>query len=82
MGWVVFSVIQSLNIGKNCMVGAGSVVLKDIPDNVTVFGCPTKVKSKLKESNMSNTKVYPLGGGSLIENQYIVSHERRTRYAV
>lgn len=39
------SVIQCLNIGKNCMIGAGSVVVKDIPDNVTAFGCPAKVKS-------------------------------------
>ena len=37
------SVIQCLNIGKNCMIGAGSVVVKDIPDNVTAFGCPAKV---------------------------------------
>ena len=36
-------VIQYLNIGKNCMIGAGSVVVKDIPDNVTAFGCPAKV---------------------------------------
>ncbi len=33
-------VIQCLNIGKNCMIGAGSVVVKDIPDNVTAFGNP------------------------------------------
>ena len=38
------SVIQCLNIGKNCMIGAGSVVVKDIPDNVTAFGCPARVK--------------------------------------
>ena len=37
------SVIQCLNIGKNCMIGAGSVVVKDISDNVTAFGCPAKV---------------------------------------
>ena len=37
------SVIQCLNIGKNCMIGAGSVVVKDILDNVTAFGCPAKV---------------------------------------
>ena len=37
------SVIQCLNIGKNCMIGAGSVVVKDVPDNVTALGCPAKV---------------------------------------
>lgn len=76
------SVIQCLNIGKNCMIGAGSVVVKDIPNNVTVFGCPAKIKSNLKEDNMSRTKEEnPFGGGNLTVSQYIVSHERRTGYA-
>ena len=76
------SVIQCLNIGKNCMIGAGSVVIKDIPDNVTAYGCPAKVKSNLKEDNMSRTKEgNPFGGGNLIECQYFVSHERRSGYA-
>lgn len=39
------SIIQCLNIGKNCMIGAGSVVVRDVPDDVTAFGCPAKVKS-------------------------------------
>lgn len=37
-------VIQCLNIGKDCMIGAGSVVEKDIPDGVTAYGCPCRVK--------------------------------------
>lgn len=57
------SVIQCLNIGKNCMIGAGSVVVKDIPDNVTAFGCPAKVKSNFKEDNMSKTKEEINSGG-------------------
>jgi sugar O-acyltransferase (sialic acid O-acetyltransferase NeuD family) len=31
---------QLVTIGDNCLVGAGSTVLKNIPDNVTVFGSP------------------------------------------
>lgn len=37
------SVIQCLSIGKNCMIGAGSVVVKNVPNNVTAFGNPAKV---------------------------------------
>ncbi|SHG12818.1 serine O-acetyltransferase EpsC [Ornithinibacillus halophilus] len=36
-------VLGSITIGKNAKVGAGSVVLKDVPDNSTVVGIPGKV---------------------------------------
>lgn len=36
-------VLGSLNIGNNVKIGAGSVVLKDVPDNCTVVGVPGKV---------------------------------------
>ncbi len=31
-----------IKVGSNCMVGMGSVVTKDIPDNITVMGVPAK----------------------------------------
>lgn len=49
------SVIQCLNIGRDCMIGAGSVVVKDIPDNVTAFGCPAKVVTNKQNKNMDKT---------------------------
>ncbi|KOY50669.1 hypothetical protein I602_229 [Polaribacter dokdonensis DSW-5] len=33
---------QGVKIGRNTIVGAGSVVLKDVPDNVVVYGNPVK----------------------------------------
>lgn len=30
------------NIGSNCMIGAGAVVIKDVPDGETVIGNPAK----------------------------------------
>ena len=37
------SVIQGKVIGKNSVVGAGSVVIEDIPDKVLSYGVPAKV---------------------------------------
>ena len=36
-------VLGSITIGENSKVGAGSVVLKDVPPNSTVVGIPGKV---------------------------------------
>jgi len=35
-------IIQGLKIGDNCVVGAGSVVTKDIPNNSIYAGIPAK----------------------------------------
>ena len=37
-------VLGPIKIGNNVKIGANSVVLKDIPDNVTVVGVPGKIK--------------------------------------
>lgn len=35
-------VIQGLTVGKNTTIGAGAVVIKDIPENCTAVGAPAK----------------------------------------
>ena len=37
---------DGVNIGENTLVGAGSVVLRDLPDNVVAFGNPCKVQKE------------------------------------
>jgi UDP-perosamine 4-acetyltransferase len=39
-------VIEKINIGKDVTIGAGAVVLKDVPDSVVVAGTPAKVLRK------------------------------------
>jgi len=34
---------QLITIGNHCLIGAGSTVIKNIPDNVTAFGSPAVV---------------------------------------
>jgi len=36
-------VLGNITIGENCRVGAGSVVLRDVPDNSTVVGVPAHI---------------------------------------
>ena len=40
-------VIPGIKIGKWSIIGAGSVVLKDVPDNVLVFGNPSNIIKKI-----------------------------------
>lgn len=37
------TVMPGVTVGENSIVGAHSLVNKDIPDNVVAFGCPAKV---------------------------------------
>ena len=41
------------NVGKNCVIGANSVVTKDIPDYSVAVGVPAKV---IKSYNFSSKK--------------------------
>lgn len=41
-------VLPGCRIGNNCVVAAGSVVCRDIPDNVMVAGVPAKIKKKIE----------------------------------
>jgi len=37
------TILSGVRIGKNAIVGAGSVVTKDVPDNAVVVGNPAKI---------------------------------------
>jgi acetyltransferase-like isoleucine patch superfamily enzyme len=37
------TILCGVTIGKNSIVGAGSVVTKDVPDNVIIAGVPAKI---------------------------------------
>jgi len=40
-----------VTIGKNCIVAAGAVVNRDVPDDCIVAGVPAKVLRKLDEQD-------------------------------
>jgi acetyltransferase-like isoleucine patch superfamily enzyme len=41
------TVMPNVTIGENSIIGANSLVLDDIPDNVVAFGVPAKVIRKI-----------------------------------
>jgi len=43
------TVMPGVTIGENSIVGAHSLVLSDIPDNVVAFGIPAKVVRRVDE---------------------------------
>ena len=43
------SVMPGVTIGSGCVIAAGSVVTKDVPDNSLVAGVPAAVKSKIEQ---------------------------------
>lgn len=51
--WLGFGVkvMPGVSIGANSIIGAGSVVTKDIPQNVIAFGAPAKIIRSIKQQN-------------------------------
>jgi maltose O-acetyltransferase len=49
-GWIGYGVFikQGVTIGKNCVIGANSVVINDIPDYSIAAGAPAKVVKTIK----------------------------------
>lgn len=53
------SVINAgVKVGKGVIVGANSVVLKDVPDNVIVGGIPAQVIRERKENDLNECRIH------------------------
>lgn len=50
------SIVENVKIGNNVTIGAGAVVTKDIPANMTAAGVPAKVISDKKPSRYIGNK--------------------------
>lgn len=75
--WVGAGVIvrQGVSIGCDCIVGAGSVVVSDIPDGVVAYGNPCRVikQRQVAQNNdiimKSNSGKIKMGGVNLYPNE-------------
>lgn len=54
--WCLY--LGGVSIGSGCVIGAGAVVVDDIPDNCIAVGCPAKVIKRFceKEEKWENVK--------------------------
>lgn len=48
IGWGAI-IMPGVSIGKNCIVGCGAVVTKDVPDNSVTVGVPARVLETIEE---------------------------------
>ena len=44
-------ILPGVNIGENAIIAGGAVVVKDVPSNTVVGGCPAKVLKRLNEDD-------------------------------
>ena len=44
------SILQGVTIGNGCVIAAGSVVTRDVPDNCLVAGVPATVKRRIEQA--------------------------------
>lgn len=45
-------IIGNVKVGKNCIIGANSVVTKDIPDNSVAVGSPARVITRIENKSI------------------------------
>ena len=61
-------VLPGVYIGKNCIIGAGSVVTKSVPDNSVVAGVPGKIIETTEEFALKKERLMPTNWN---ENEFI-----------
>ena len=64
--WVGAGTTVIQGVHKDCFIGAGSVVVKDIPDNVLCYGSPAKVIRSINQNAVNEVKESTLGGGRIV----------------
>jgi UDP-2-acetamido-3-amino-2,3-dideoxy-glucuronate N-acetyltransferase len=51
------TILPGVTVGYYAMIGAGSIITKDVPDFALVFGCPAKIKGWVDEKGNKMTQL-------------------------
>ena len=72
-------VLPGVTIGDNVIIGAGSIVNKDIPSNVVAAGCPCKVICTLDEYIEKHKKdfLYMVSMPHNKKKEYLLKHFKK-----
>ena len=54
------NIVGAIKIGNNTVLGAGSVIVKDVVDNVVVVGCPAKPIKNIQDINQYCENLFSL----------------------
>ena len=63
------TILAGVTIGNNSVIGAGSVVNKDIPAGVIAAGVPCKVIREITEEDKEKYPMYDGGNLSQVHNR-------------
>ena len=70
------TILPGVSIGKRCVIGAGSVVTRNVPDGMVVCGVPAKVvmtTEKYAEKSLRNLKPYDIEAYERDKRNYLIS---------
>lgn len=71
-------ILPDVRIGSNCVIGAGAVVTKSVPDNLVVAGVPAKILCTTQEyANSMKEEMPELWNSSEYRHnkkQYLINH--------
>ena len=74
------TILPGVTIGKRCVIGAGSVVTKDIPDGTVACGVPAKVVMTTEEyaqKSLKNMPPYDIEEYKKNKKEYLISWLRK-----
>ena len=76
-------IMPNVRIGENCIIGAGSVVTKDVPNNTVVAGVPAKkicsFDDYMKKRNIISTEEEKMSYKDLCDSCWNEFYKKRDK---